>query len=139
MNLTIRQKILQAQDKPTFAVAVPEWCEDTLYIRTLSAAERDDYEMWTFVASDRSNYRAKLVCRALIDADGNRVFEDDDAPALGTKSSQVVSRLFDIATKVNGLLQADVEELEKNCAGAGSAASDTGSHCNGALPIPSNC
>lgn len=137
MQLTIRQKILQAADKPRYPVAVPEWCEDTLSIATLSAADRDDYEQWAF-GDDRSNYRAKLVCRALVDAGGQRVFSDDDAPALGTKSAAVVSRLFDVAVQANGLLKSDVEDLEKNCAGAASDASDSGSPSPGAVPTPNN-
>lgn len=136
MNLTIRQKILQAQDKPTYPVSVPEWCEDDLYIRTLSAADRDEWE--TKLDKEPGNFRARLVVMALVDADGNRVFEDEDAVALGTKSSAVVSRLFNKASKVNGLLRSDVEDYEKNSARAASDASGSGSPCNGAAPTPSN-
>lgn len=124
--MSLRNKILLAEDRPRHSVALPEWGVEGLFVDTLSAADRDDYESWAF-GDDRSNYRAKLVCRALVDGEGNRVFSDEDAPAVGHKSAAVVARIFDAAVRLNGLLRSDVEDLEKNSVRAASDASDAGS------------
>jgi hypothetical protein len=42
------------------------------------------------------------------------MFKPEQSAALGQKSSSIVSRLFDVAAKLNGFTNADVEELEKN-------------------------
>lgn len=136
--MSLRNKILLADDRPRHSVALPEWGVDGLYVATLSAADRDDYESWAF-GDDRANYRAKLVCRALVDGEGNRVFTDDDAHAVGLKSAAVVSRIFDAAVRLNGLLRSDIEELEKNSAGAASDASGVGSLSHGASATPTGC
>jgi len=136
--MDLRHQILSAEDRPRHSVALPEWGIDELFVDSLSAADRDDYERWAF-GDDRSNYRSKLVCRALVDAQGNRVFSDDDATALGHKSAKVVSRVFDLALKLNGLLGSDVEELRKNSAGAASDDSAAGSPSPGESATPTNC
>lgn len=136
--MDLRLQILQAEDRPRKAVPLPEWGLGELYVATLSAADRDDYERWAF-GDERSNYRAKLVCRALVDEHGQRVFTDEDATALGHKSAAVVSRLFDAAVKLNGLLQSDVEELAKNSGGAASDASAAGSPSSGKSETPTSC
>lgn len=136
--MSIRKQILLAEDRPRHAIALPEWGVGTLYVNTLSAADRDDYERWAF-GDDRSNYRAKLVCRALVEENGARVFEDDDATAVGHKSAAVVARIFDLACHVNGLLKSDVEDLEKNSARAGSDDSGSGSPSPGDTPTPTGC
>jgi hypothetical protein len=67
------------------------------------------------------NVRAKLVVRSVVDEDGNRVFRDQDAPALGEKSAAVLDKLYDVASRLSKVTQEDVEELAKN-----SAAGQTG-------------
>ena len=119
----LRSKILAAQDTTKEAVSVPEWgLDDGLFIKTLSAKDRDGWET-SLVSIDpngktrrvnMANMRARLVVRCLVDAEGKRVFGDDDAEALGEKSAAVVARLFDTAQRVNALSKAEVQALEKN-------------------------
>lgn len=139
--MSLRNKILLAEDRPRHRVVIPEWglADGDVYIATLSAADRDDYEKWTFDKADGVNFRARLVARALVDAEGNRIFADEDATALGHKSAAVVSRLFHLACQANGLLKSDIEELEKNSLGAASNGSDVGSHSPGESATPSGC
>jgi hypothetical protein len=111
--------ILNAKDAKLQSVEVPDW-GGTLYLRVMSASERDAYEdeMYRIKGKDvevnRLNARARLLVRCLCDEQGTRLFSDDDAKALGAKSAKVMGKLFDRASKLNGLSASDVEELEKN-------------------------
>lgn len=122
--MNLRDQILAAQDTSKEAVSVPEWgIENGLFIKTLSARERDQWET-SMVSIDMerrkvrkvnmANMRARLVTLTLVDADGKRVLGDDDAEALGEKSAAVIARLFDTAQRVNALSADEVKALEKN-------------------------
>lgn len=134
--MSLRDQILAAQDSNKEAVSVPEWgLENGLFIKTLSAKDRDGWET-SLVSIDpngkarrvnMANMRARLVVRCLVDADGKRVFGDDDAEALGEKSAAVVARLFDTAQRVNALSKEEVKALEKNSVSDRIDASDSNS------------
>lgn len=123
--MNLRDQILAAQDANKEAVSVPEWgLESGLFIKTLSARDRDQWET-SMVSVDvgrqakvrkvnLANMRARLVVLTLVDADGKRVLGDEDADALGEKSAAVIARLFDVAQRVNALSADEVKALEKN-------------------------
>ncbi len=122
--MSLRDQIFAAQDTSKEAVPVPEWgLESGLFIKTLSAKERDTWET-SMVSIDMerrkvrrvnmTNMRARLVTLTLVDAEGKRVLGDDDAEALGEKSAAVIARLFDVAQRVNALSADEVKALEKN-------------------------
>jgi hypothetical protein len=115
--LKIKEAILAADDLVTETVKVPEW-NMTVYIRSMSGQERDKFESSAFNAStgkvNAENLRAKLVSMCLVDKEGSRIFSDKEAVELGKKSAKVLSRLYDIATKLNALSDDDIEELAKN-------------------------
>lgn len=122
-----RDAILGADDRPTRVVEVPEW-GGSVRVRGLTGAERDAYETGLMsprpdgsVRANLSNVRGRLVVLACVDDDGNRLFRDDDAKALGEKSAQALDRVFDIARRLSGLSDDDVEELAE---GFGSAPSE---------------
>lgn len=117
MSLLNRDAILQAEDRKTEDVAVPEW-GGTVRVRSLSGAERDAYEAHIVqLKADGSrslnvkNLRGKLVSLSCVDEDGARLFSDEDADALGDKSAAALERVFDVARKLSGLSDDDVEEL----------------------------
>lgn len=128
-----RDAILGADDRPTEVVHVPEWGGD-VHVRGLSGAERDAYEAG--IASPRPdgrqhmnlrNLRARLVVLAVVDPDsGDRLFRDDDAPALGDKSAAAVDRVFSVARRLSGLSEGDVEELAEGFGDAPSEDSTSG-------------
>jgi hypothetical protein len=60
------------------------------------------------------NIRAKLVALTVVDEDGNRIFSDEDAEALGKKSAAALDRIFAVAQRLSGLRPEDVEELAGN-------------------------
>lgn len=114
-----RDEILKRTDLPTEEVEVPEW-GGSVTVRALSGKERDAFE--ASLIQDRGkqgmvrqlgNARAKLVVRCLVDADGQRLFADQDANALGETSAAALDRLFTVASRLSGLDEGDVEELGK--------------------------
>jgi hypothetical protein len=113
--MDLKDLILKAKDSSTLPVVVPEW-NTTVHIRVMRGDERDLWESQVF-KDGRANpdkLRAKLLVRCIADEQGNRVFSDSDLEALASKSGIVLSRLFDVAMKHNGLGKEDVTELVKN-------------------------
>ena len=118
-----RQTILAASDLPQETEPVPEW-EGEVIVRGLTATDRDAYEESIYKFREEGgkakasmsliNARATLVVRCLIDEDGKRLFSDADAVALGKKSSVVVDRLYEVARRLSGMSDGDIEELAGN-------------------------
>lgn len=130
--MNLRDQILGADDIRLVPVEVPEW-KATVYVRMLSGTERDRFEASLVKgqgkqrAPDLANLRARLVVLCAVDAEGNRIFKDEDVAALGAKAAAPLDRLFTAAQSLNGLTEKDVEELAGNSGGAPSAVSTSGS------------
>lgn len=129
MDLLSRDQILGAEDIGTEDVPVPEW-GGTVRVRGLSGRERDAYEAAMVQISANGarrvtmdNIRAGLVARSVVDAEGNRLFSDEDVKALGEKSGAALDRVWDVARRLSGLSEEDVEELAEGFGDAPSAAS----------------
>ena len=60
------------------------------------------------------NIRAALCVRAIVDDEGNRLFKDGEAKLLGRKSAKAMDRIYSVASRLNGVSEADVEELAGN-------------------------
>ena len=125
--MSLREKILAADDRPFLDVATPEWAKagvETVRIITMSAADRDEWEAAALIAragkegTDRlRNLRAELVARCAVDPEtGDRIFASDDVEALGRKSAKTLDRLFSAATELNAVGESDLRALEKNSA-----------------------
>ncbi len=115
MALLSAEQIEAADDRTHEDVPVPEW-GGTVRVVGLSAADRDAYEAAFVDAKGKPavqrlrNVRAKLLVKCLVDEDGNRLFSDDKAKALGQKNGAVVDRLFDVARRLSGIGQGAVAE-----------------------------
>ncbi|WP_329214791.1 phage tail assembly chaperone [Streptomyces sp. NBC_01485] len=136
MALTSTQ-ILEAEDTQIKPVDVPEWGGEVL-VRGLTGIERDAYEAGIQqirpkpdgsreVVFVRDNARAKLLVKCLIDEQGNRLFKDTDAPALGKKAGAVIDRLYDVAAELSGMGDAVEKEIEGNSEAAPSGDSSSSS------------
>jgi hypothetical protein len=121
--------ILAADDLQRQEVHVPEWADpetgaDTVLIRGLTGAERDEYEASMVrqrgneMVANLSNIRAGLVLRCCIDENGNRLFTSTDLGALGEKSAAALDRVFEAASELSRLNQKDIEELAGNSGAA---------------------
>lgn len=118
-----REAILGMDDIKTVPVTVPEWNNEVVLVRGLSGAQRDDFE-----ASNRrngeqnlTNIRARFLVRCLVNESGTRIFADQDAAALGKKSSAAIDRLWDVATELNGTSPEAQKETEGNSETDGTA------------------
>lgn len=111
-----RDAILGASDIQTKEVAVPEW-GDSLFIKGMSGAERDQFEAANQDGSGGqklTNLRARFLVRCIVNENGTRIFTDQDAAALGKKSSAALSRLWDAAAELNGTSDAAQAVMEGN-------------------------
>lgn len=132
MTLLGRDAILSASDATTEDVDVPEW-GGTVRVRGQSGTERDHFESSMLVKRGKTrdvslvNARAKLVSLSVVDENGERVFSDGDVVALGHKSAAALTRVYEIASRLSGLSNEDVDELEGNSGAAPSGASTSDS------------
>ena len=119
MQFLTKGDILSVEDMPKEIVDVPEW-GGAVYVRSMSASERDTFEQSVSLGSNGSvtrnlnNIRARLAVLCLCDESGNRMFEDAEAETLGRKSAAALDRIFEVARRLNALTDSDVEELRKN-------------------------
>lgn len=118
MGLLTREQILAVQDVSTETVAVPEWGGDVL-VRGMTGTERDRFEASIVETHGKKvkvvmvNIRARLVAQCVIDEKGERLFSNADIELLGKKSAAALQRVYDVAQKLCGLSDSDVEELSE--------------------------
>ena len=74
--------------------------------------------------------REKLLSFCLVDAEGKKLFSEGDIALLADKNAAALTRLFDVARKLNAIGAQDVEDLVGEC-GAGQAGSSIS-------PLPAN-
>jgi hypothetical protein len=122
-----RDSILQAKDRAPVEVKVPEW-GGAIFVRPMSGAERDGFEAEMVGQGNRmTNLRARLAVRVVCDAEGNRLFKDEDAAAVGERSAAALDRIFRAAQKLNSLGDQEVAAAGKDSASDQSGASGSGS------------
>lgn len=119
-----RESILKKRSLPTEKVPCPEWADegtpaDDAYVivRTLTGTERDKWEA-TLTTGKGSKakvtlekIRAKLAVAVCVDDDGHPIFSEADVTELSERSCLPLGRVFDAASKLNGLSKEDVDEL----------------------------
>lgn len=117
---SIKEKILAAQDKRFKDEFVPEW-DTTVRIQAMTGhdlatfySEVGETKGKEFQLKD-SDFMTKLLVRSLYDPDtGERLFIDKETDLLGSRSAEVLRRLFQSAQEINGLGAEATEEIEKN-------------------------
>lgn len=131
MTLLTADQILNAEDLVTEDVEVPEW-GGTVRVRMMTGAERDAFEAslaqqkGKSVRTNLANLRARLVAKTAVNAEGKRLFTDEQAGVLGQKSAAALDRVFEAARKLNGMTEKDVEELTEDFPEEDGGASSTG-------------
>lgn len=119
MPLLTKAQILGVADLVHEDVDVPEW-GGAVRVQMLTGAERDAFEQEIVtrqgkrVQMNLANVRARLVALCLVDEEGQRVFGEADVKALGRKSALALNRVFEVAQRINGLTEQDMEELVGN-------------------------
>ena len=127
-GLTLAQ-LLQTS-KPKVVEVKVEGAKDPLYIRSMTGAQRDTFEIETYRRRAElqkkhgdaflpemvlgENARARLLALCLCDSEGNLIAGPEDVEALGNMNAALVQKLFDVATELNKVSDADMEELAGN-------------------------
>ena len=110
-NDQLKHSILAEDDLPVGQVETTEWKSNPItYIRSLSAME---FVLVQDMADDK-NIHGRFCATIICDSEGNRLFDDDDAEALGKKSRPVLDRIMETALKHNGIGEDEQEETAKN-------------------------
>jgi hypothetical protein len=118
--MSLKETIRAAADRPREFVATPEWEITGVWVGTLSGRERDQFDQELVrrktgeESVDLTNLRAVVVALTAQDEDGARVFDLADAEWLGDKSAEVLSRVYDVAVRLNKLSAGDAEQAVKN-------------------------
>ena len=114
-----REDILAVEDIVIQPVDVPEW-GGRVFIKGMTGAERDSFESSLVRATsknkqdpsiDMSNVRAKLCSRTICNEEGKLLFTPSDIKALTKKSAVALQRCWDVARRLSGLSDEDIEEL----------------------------
>ena len=120
--LLTKEQIFEADDLEAEVVEVPEW-GGSVKVRGLTGRERDRLEATVALTNKKGeqigtnldNLRARLCAMSIVDEDGKLMFTSkDDVLQLGRKSAVVVNRIFEVAQRLSGLTEQDVEALTKN-------------------------
>ena len=90
---------------------------DKYIVKEMNAKDAGEYEssLYTVVGQtvkyNTKNAKEKLVLRTLCEVNGDRIFGDNDIALIGKLPASVVDKVFQIASKLNGL---EKEGTEKN-------------------------
>ena len=116
MTILNRSAILGVVDLKTVDVDVPEW-GGTVRLQSLTGAQRDAYSRSMIGADNKpvyDNYAAKLIAVSVVDETGALCFTLDDVEALAAKSAAPIQRLYEAASKLNGMTNGALEAAEGN-------------------------
>jgi hypothetical protein len=110
-----RNQILDCVDIESEVVKVPEW-NDEVIVKGLTLAEKDEWTDSILVDGKASmtGATAKLCALCMCDESGNPLFSKIDIPALQAKSAAALDRVFQVAQRLSGIGQEDIEETVKN-------------------------
>ena len=121
MAYLTREQILGVDHFPTEDVDVSEW-GGLVRVRGLSAAELDTFEQSRLeqrkggkIRLNLANTRARLCSLCVVDQDGKRMFREADIATLGKKGGRAVDRVYEVAARLSGIKDEDLEEVAKNC------------------------
>lgn len=116
VQLLTAAEILAADDIIKEVVHVPEWGGSVL-VRGMTGIDRDAFERSMVdirgkdVQTNWTNLRAKLIARTVIDHKGKLVFDSGQVLELGRKSGKALDRVYEVAQRLSGIGDKDVEDL----------------------------
>lgn len=122
MNLLSKEALVAAAAVATLpreTVAVPELGGDVI-VQGMSGKQRDEWERSLIIGRgkrrdvDTQNIRARLVVRCLVDEGGQRLLTDADADLIGNVRVDVLNRIFEVAQRLSGVSDGDIDELKKS-------------------------
>lgn len=113
--MSLREQIASVKDYELEQVFVPEWNTD-IYLRSITVGER--VKLYTLLDDKTTESRLSiwLVMFCLTEADGKRVFTEDDYDLIASKNAKVIDRLGKRAAELNMMMATAVEDSKKNSA-----------------------
>ena len=118
MALT-REQLLTPVAVAKEEVFIPE-LNDSVWVKGMTAAERSKFERTFQTPDGKSNKRRTLQVRerlciaSCVDENGAVLFTQDDIDALGRQSGSVIERIVNVAQRLCGMSDQDVEDMAKN-------------------------
>lgn len=115
--------ILSANDVIIEYCPVPEWGNGKggVYVRSLQGSELDDYQGSLLTRNGKGkqvvsydNMRAKLAVRTICNKEGKLLFNEGQTNLLASKNAAGLSRVFEVASRLSGLNEKDIKEMEEN-------------------------
>lgn len=119
-----RQAILDAKDLATATVHVDEWGDDVT-VRMMTGTERHTL----YAKANESGkfnlgmFTAMLATLTMVDADGARLFADDEVAIVAGKSASALQKVFEASAELNKLNTGAVDAATKNSGPTQSASS----------------
>ena len=115
--MSLRDKIMAAEDIPSESVSVPEWGVDVL-VKGMSAGERirlmqNAFDQNTQQVNMSIVYPDVLVACTFDPKTGEAVFSDEDKSAILAKSSAAVERLANVGLRLSGIGKDEQDEAGK--------------------------
>lgn len=127
-----REAFLSLDTRPKARVPLPEHNTE-IYVRTLTAAQREEWEDYSSgagTAKPKCLIRASLVAMAACDKQGRPLFTLADIPAISEMGSPFITRIFEAALGLNRVAKEDVDALEGNSEASPSDSSVSASPAN---------
>ena len=112
-NYLTAAAILQAEDFVYDDVECPEW-GGTVRIRSLSGAQR--VTLRKAIDNGNDNVDEMLCVMAIVDDDGNRIFDQKQIAELSRKNTKAISRVAIRVLEISGMRNPEksVSDAEKN-------------------------
>ena len=120
--LLTRDQILQAEDLPSEVVQIPEW-NGSVMVRGLTGSGRGKFQNSIMsqngkadskMTIDMKEAEMRLVAECTVDEKGEQLFTLKDIVELGKKSGSAINRISDVAMRLSGFTQDDLQELTEN-------------------------
>jgi hypothetical protein len=133
-NYGTRDALLESDSLITEDVYLPEPINAWYRVKGLTGAERERYErslgtikngVWRSSANGQS--LARLCALSVVDEKGAKLFSEEDISKLAQKNAAILTRISDVARRLSGLTEEDIEDLEGNSESAQSESSTSSS------------
>ena len=126
--LSSKEQFLGQPDKKYMEVYVSDW-NANVRIQSLSGKERDEIEQFinervqitrdakgkvVRTHTDSRGIKAKVFVLCVVDPEGKRIFSDADIEKLQSKSGRAIEKVYQEASKFNGIGEDIDEETVKN-------------------------
>ncbi len=112
--MELKDKILAAQDLDAEMLEIPEW-DVIIEVRSPTAGDRARL-LTQFVNPDsgvveNDKMQAAVAVMCCFDPEsGERLFDEDDIPALMAKAARPVERIFRVGNRLSGLTEDVIDE-----------------------------